>query len=141
VCFDLENRNEYNAKNCKNISKTFVLNDDKFINDFHFSCLEYVSNRRFVNENWANHECVQHSNFAKNDILYERRHFCENHELFYHFLLNFSYMQISFQTNVDLNFQNLYVDFRLYDVRFDFDRDYCVKLFWIFNKMNQFVFN
>jgi hypothetical protein len=43
------------------------------------------------------------------------------------FFLNFSYVRISFQTNVDLNFQNSYVDFRLYRARFDLDRD-CEKL-------------
>jgi hypothetical protein len=139
--FDLENRNKRDAKNFENISKTFVLNDDKLVNDLRFSYLEYVSNRRFVNENWANHERVQHSSFVKDDISCERRHFCENHELLYHFLLNFSYMRISFQTNVDLNLQNSYVDFRLYDARLDLDRDYHVELFWIFEKMNQFVFN
>ncbi len=64
-----------------------------------------------------------------------------NHELFYHFFLNFSYVWISFQTNVDLNFQNSYVDFRLYRARFDLDRDCHVKLLWIFDKMNQLVLN
>jgi hypothetical protein len=98
-------------------------------------------NRRFVNESWANHECVQHSSLAKNDISCERRHFCENHELFYHLLLNFSYVRILFQTNVDLNFEKFYVDFRLYRVRFNLDRDYHVKLLWIFDEVNQLVFN
>ncbi len=139
MCFDLENRNERDAKNFENISKTFVLNDSKFVNDFRFLCFTCVSDRRFVNENWANHECVQHSNLAKDDISCKRRHFCENHELFYHFLLNFSYVRISFQTNVDLNSQNSYVDFRLYRARFDLDRDCHIKLLWILDEINQLV--
>ncbi len=100
-----------------------------------------MSYRRFVDENWANHECVQHSNLAKDDISCERRHFCKNHELSYHLLLNFSYVRISFQTNVDLNLQNSYVDFRLYRARFDLDRDCHVKLLWIFDEENQLVLN
>jgi hypothetical protein len=111
TCFDLEDRNERDAKDFENILKTFVLNDDKFVSDSRFFYLEYMSNRRFVNESWANHECVQHSNLAINDISCERRHFCENHELLYHLLLTFSYVWISFQTNVDQNFQNSYIDF------------------------------
>jgi hypothetical protein len=51
MCFDLENRNERDAKNFENTSKTFVLNDNKLANDFRFFCFEYVSNRRLVNEN------------------------------------------------------------------------------------------
>ncbi len=50
MCFDLENRNERDAKNFENISKTSVLNDSKFVNDFHFLCFECVSDRRFINE-------------------------------------------------------------------------------------------
>ncbi len=141
MCFDLENRNERDAKDFENTSKTFVLNDSKLVNDFRFFCFECVSDRRLVNESWANHECVQYSSLAKDDISCERRHFCENHELFYHFFLNFSYVRISFQTNVDLNFQNSYVDFRLYRARFNLDRDCHVKLLWIFNEVNQLVLN
>jgi hypothetical protein len=51
VCFDLENRHKRHAKDFKNISKTFVLNDNKLVDDFRFFCFEYMSNRRFVNEN------------------------------------------------------------------------------------------
>ncbi len=50
MCFDLENRDERDAKNFENIAKTFVLNDSKLANDFRFLCLECVSNRRLVNE-------------------------------------------------------------------------------------------
>jgi hypothetical protein len=114
--FDLENQNKRDAKKFEIIFQTFVLNDDKFVNDFRFSCFECVLNRRFVNENWVNHEYIQHSNLAKNDILCECWHFCENHELLYHLFLNFLYMRILFHMNVDLNFQNLYIDFRLYNV-------------------------
>ncbi len=50
MCFDFENRNERDAKDFNNTSKTFVLNDNKFVNDFRFSYLECVSNRRLVDE-------------------------------------------------------------------------------------------
>jgi hypothetical protein len=50
MCFDLENRNNRDVKIFKNISKTFVLNDDELVNDFRFFCLECVSNRRVVNK-------------------------------------------------------------------------------------------
>ncbi len=34
--FNLENRNKCDAKNFENISKTFILNDNKFVNNFRF---------------------------------------------------------------------------------------------------------
>jgi hypothetical protein len=50
-------------------------------------------------------------------------------------------VRISFQTNVDLNSQNSYVDFRLYRAQLDLDRDCHVKFLWISDKVNQLVFN
>ncbi len=50
MCFDLENRNECDAKDFDDISKTFVLNDSKLVNDSRFSCLECVSDCRLVDE-------------------------------------------------------------------------------------------
>jgi hypothetical protein len=100
-----------------------------------------VSNKNVVNENRVNNENVQHSNVAKNRFLNENRQFRENHDLFRHFFLNFSYVWTSFQSCVDLHVENSNVDFRLNRVRIDLDRDRHVELFRVFDEVNQFVFN
>jgi hypothetical protein len=133
VCFDLENQNERNAKSFEYASKTFVLNDDEFADDFRFLVLEHISNRCLVCENWTNNEDVQNASFVKNDVSRKDRHFDQNHELLDHFLFNFAHIKISFQTCVYLNAQNSYVDFRLYDVWLDFNRCFHVeRSFWNF---------
>jgi hypothetical protein len=70
-----------------------------------------MSNKEIVSKNRMNNEDVQQLNLAKNRFLNENRQFRENHDLFRHFFLNFSYVWISFQSCVDLHVENSNVDF------------------------------
>ncbi len=118
-----------------------ILYDCEFVDHFQFFILEHVLNKDVVSENRANNKDVQHSSFAKNRFSDEDRQFRENHDLFRHFFLNFSYVWISFQWYVDLHVENSNVDSRLNRVRIDLDCDRHVEFLRIFDEMNQLVFD
>jgi hypothetical protein len=141
VHLNSQNLNSNDSKDFKNVSKTIILYDCKFVDYFRFLVLEYVSNEDVINENRTNHENEQHTSFLKNRFSDEDRQFRENHDLFRHFLLNFLHMRISFQSRVNLYLEYSNVDFRLNRIRVDFDRDCHVKLFRIFDEMNQLIFD
>jgi dynactin complex subunit len=79
VCFNLEDRDECDAKGLEDASKASVLNDDELVDDPRFLFLECVSGRCLIDEGRADNEDVQNSGLAKDDISCERRHFDENH--------------------------------------------------------------
>jgi hypothetical protein len=126
IRFSFQNRNRNDSKRFKNVSLTAILYDCEFVNHFWFFILKHVLNKNVVNKNEMNNENVQHSSFAKNRFSNENRQFRENHDLFRHFFLNFSYVWVLFQSCVDLHVKNSNVDSRLNRVRINFDRDHHV---------------
>jgi hypothetical protein len=92
VRFSFQNRNRDDSKRFENSSQTAILYDCEFVDHSRFFILEHVSNEDVVNENRTNNENVQHSNLAKDRSSNENRQLRENHDLFRHFFLNFSYV-------------------------------------------------
>jgi hypothetical protein len=68
------------------------LYDCEFVDHLRFFILEHVSDEGVVGEGGTDNEDVQHSSLAKDRFSDEDRQLREDHGLFRHFFLNFSYV-------------------------------------------------
>jgi hypothetical protein len=116
IDFNFQHRNESNSECFDNRSKTFVLYNSKFVDQWLdiLDFLENVSDDEFVDDRRSNHNYVDLFNFNEDYVLCRDWDLRESHELIDHFLLNFSNVWFSSTVIVGLGFeQNLMFDSRL----------------------------